>query len=211
MKNPNDLLIDKKTVISLGWDCCPAIHSVNNCLRPTKSNGYKTCPFDQMINNYKGLIECINDDFKYFCDPSYLKVVTILDKYDYLNFPLNSNILVNTKYNFIMNHESSGHGNLWQNENWSKGQFHYEMDNFNEFIKRYERRIENFKYYINNGYEITFIISKVNNTIESNIDLETIIKTKYPNLKYKFDLIEETRQEIFGESIFFANNIYKYV
>lgn len=203
--------INKKTAISLGWDCGPSGHAIKNGLKPTKAGGYKTCPFDKMVTNYKGLIECITDDFKYFCDPSYLKVVTILDKYNYINFPLNSNILVNTKYNFIMNHESSGHGTLWQIENWPKGQFHYEMDNFNEFIKRYETRIENFKYYINNGYEITFCLSKVNNTIESNIDLETIIKTKYPNLKYKFELIEETRKEIFREGLFFANNIYKYV
>jgi hypothetical protein len=144
----------KKTAISLGWDCGPAIHGVDNNLRERKENGYKTCPFDKMITNYEGIIKCIDDDFLYFCDPNYLKVMTIKDKYNYLNFPLNTTIIVNTKYNFIFNHESSGHGDLWQAEKWPKGQFHFEMDNFNEFIIRYKRRIENLREYLNGNYYI---------------------------------------------------------
>ena len=160
-----------------------------------------------MITNYEGLIDCINDDFKYFCDTNYLKVITITDKFDYLNLPLNSTMIVNTKYNFLFNHESSDHNNLWKTEGWEKGQFHFEMDNFHEFIKRYERRIQNFKNYLNSGYEISFIISKINNTLETNIKLNDTIKQKYPNLNYKFILLEEERKEIFNENIKITNNI----
>ena len=158
-------------------------------------------------------LKCIKDDFKYFCSPEYLKVVTIKDKYYKLNLPLGSTIIVNTKYNFIMNHESSGHGNLYLVEKWEKGRFHFEMNNFEEFIKRYEKRINNFRYYMNNGYEVTFINTKLNNIYENNIELENIIKNKYPNTKVKFELIEETRAEIFNEAIHFMNQIntfYKY-
>jgi hypothetical protein len=202
-----------KTSISLGWDCGPAIYGVDNKLRLRKSEGYKTCPFDMMISNYKGVIECINDDFKYFCSPEYLKVVKIIDKYNHLNLPLGSTILVNTKYNFVMNHESSGHGDLWISENWPKGKFHYEMNNFEEFIKRYERRIENFRYYMNNCYEVTFLISKINNTSETNLELDNVIRNKYPNTQINFKFLEETRTEIFNEAMHIANKIetyYKY-
>ena len=180
-----------QTAISLGWNCASAMSGVSNFLRKRKIDGYKTCPFDIMVSNVNGIIECINDDFKYFCDPNYLKVVTIKDKFDHLNCPVGTTILVHTKYKFIFNHESSGHVNLWQDEKWEKGQFHFEMDNFYEFIKRYEKRIENFRYYLNNGYEITFIITKVNNTPEGNVELDECIKRNYPNLKYNYLLTED--------------------
>ena len=48
------------TSISLGWDCGPGVHHV---YRTTKDNGYNTCPFDLMNTNYKGIVECIRDDF----------------------------------------------------------------------------------------------------------------------------------------------------
>ena len=49
--------------ISLGQNCHSAIVGVSMGLRKTKQNGYKTCPFDEMVTNYKGIIECIKDDF----------------------------------------------------------------------------------------------------------------------------------------------------
>jgi hypothetical protein len=174
-----------KTAISLGWDCGSAIVGVQQHLRDIKLNGYLTCPFDMMISNYEGVVQCIKDDFKDFCNTDYLKVITITDKMLYLNFPINSTILVNTKYNFIFNHESSGHGELWKSEGWSKGQFHFEMDNFNEFIKRYEKRICNFKYYMNN-YNITFIMSRGNDDFKNISELEKIIKEKYPSTTLDF-------------------------
>ena len=46
--------------ISLGWDCQPAIIGLKKGLRPSKEDGYKSCPFDMMLSNYPGLIECLN-------------------------------------------------------------------------------------------------------------------------------------------------------
>ena len=63
--------------ISLGWNCDSASVGVSTGLRKTKQNGYKTCPFDEMITNYKGIIECIKDDFEFLCDIKYLKLIKI--------------------------------------------------------------------------------------------------------------------------------------
>jgi hypothetical protein len=52
--------------ISLGWNCYPAMYGVGNNLRGKKENGYKTCPFDECVSNYDGIIKCLNDDFKFF-------------------------------------------------------------------------------------------------------------------------------------------------
>jgi hypothetical protein len=71
--------------ISLGWNCNSASVGVSNGIRNTKKNGYKTCPFDAMITNYKGIIDCINDDFKYLCDPQYLELIKIPKESKWLN------------------------------------------------------------------------------------------------------------------------------
>jgi hypothetical protein len=63
--------------ISLGWNCHSASTGVYMGLRKTKQNGYKTCPFDEMVTNYEGIIECIKDDFKYLCDIEYLELIKI--------------------------------------------------------------------------------------------------------------------------------------
>jgi hypothetical protein len=78
--------------ISLGLNCYSAVYGVNNKLRKTKENGYKTCPFDLMLSSYKGVVECLKNDFEYFVDPKYLKLVPNLENPSEL-------VIVNTKYN----------------------------------------------------------------------------------------------------------------
>jgi len=63
----------KSVGISLGWNCEGASRSVDMGIRGIRANGYTTCPFDEMLTNYEGLILCLKEDFKYFCDPTYLK------------------------------------------------------------------------------------------------------------------------------------------
>ncbi len=46
----------KQIFISLGLNCSSAIYGVNNNLRNTKKDGYKTCPFDLMLSSYNGII-----------------------------------------------------------------------------------------------------------------------------------------------------------
>lgn len=71
--------------ISLGWNCHSAVVGASIGLRKTKQNGYKTCPFDEMITNYKGIIECIKDDFEFFCDIKYLELIKIPAESKWLN------------------------------------------------------------------------------------------------------------------------------
>ena len=48
-------------------------------------------------------MECIRDDFKYFCDPMYLVLRTFPP--DHIYYP-GETLIYNTRYNFIFNHES---------------------------------------------------------------------------------------------------------
>lgn len=171
--------------ISLGWNCGPAGLGVQTGLRTRKEDGYKTCPFDEMISNMKGVIECIKDDFKYFLDDDYLKIKLCpfssggLKKGEYL--------IYNTKYNFIFNHESPGHAGLYLTQNWDGGMNHYIHNNFKLFKERYQRRIDNFKQYINSGGFINFIVSRYNNNL---FELDKILHEIYPELRYKINLYQ---------------------
>jgi len=173
--------------ISLGWNCSPAQIGVKFGLRNIKNNGYKTCPFDMMISNYIGLIECIKDDFKYFCDPNYLELrkCPIISPH-IPNQNDNEMWIYNTKYNFAFNHEAPGHGSLYLSERWIGGIDHFVVNNFENFINRYTNRINNFRAYLKDSDYINFILYRYNSVPYELVD---VIKNKYPNLKFKINTI----------------------
>ena len=174
--------------ISLGWNCMPAIKGIHLGIRQTKGNGYKTCPFDIGLSNYEGIINCLREDFEYICDTAYLKVVQA--PFNAGPFEKGVPLIYNTRYNFIYNHESStpDGGNLYLTENWSGGKTHFIDNNFEKFVERYKRRIENFKYYINNSTKIIFIISKYSDDLS---ELTKVLNDKYPNLNYEYLYYQE--------------------
>jgi len=177
--------------ISLGWNCDGAVYGVVSGLRKTKKNGYNTCPFDQMISNYKGIIECLKDDFKYFCDTNYLQLIKIPSNSKYLNTNGDGDLVIyHTKYKFIFNHESPGHFNLHIHQKWEKGKEHYILNNYEEFIKRYSKRIQNFRNYLLSDTFIKFILVRYNSNLGNIQLLNSIIKEKYPLLKYDFVLLD---------------------
>ena len=171
-----------KVCISLGWNCHSAVHSVNTGLRSRKSDGYNTCPFDEMVTNQNGIFQCLLDDFKYFCDETCLQ----------LNNIQGDNSIYNTNYNFIYNHESPGHANLYITQNWEEGIDHYINNNYYHFKTRYEKRIQNFRNYLldPNNY-IIFVITSWNKTQDDMVDLKTAIEAHYPNLKYEIQIIND--------------------
>jgi hypothetical protein len=175
----------KKVGISLGWNCNGAIHGVEVGIRG-KKDGYLTCPFDEMVTNLSGIIKCLDEDFKYFCDDNCLKIIKCTSELEHLQHVKNEELLHNTYYNFIFNHESPGHANLYKTQNWSGGINHYIDNNYKEFKIRYNKRITNFLNYINdpNNY-IIFILHGYNDTCESIIELKSVLNSKYPNLKYE--------------------------
>ena len=177
--------------ISLGWNCNSAICGVSLGLRNTKQNGYKTCPFDEIVTNYKGIIDCIADDFAYLCDIKYIELIKIPKESKWLNTNGDGDVMIyNTKYKFIFNHESPGHAHLFIHQNWSKGINHYIMNDYEEFINRYKRRIQNMKDLLNNNNKITFLLTRPNTKQSDISDLSNIIKTKYPLLDFNFVLFD---------------------
>lgn len=173
--------------ISLGWNCSPAQDGIELGLRKIKEQGYQTGPFDMMVSNYIGLCQCIEDDFKYFCDTDYLELRK--GPKASLHFPNQNDEefwIYNTRYNFIFNHEAPGHGNLYLAEGWVGGINHFVENNFENFVARYNRRIDNFRRYLNESDYINFIMNRYNSIPYEIVD---IIKVKYPNLKFKVNTI----------------------
>jgi len=172
----------KKEGISLGWNCSAAQDGLRMGLRNFKDNGYKTCPFDMMISNYIGMCKCIEDDFKYFCNPNYLELRDAPDMTKHFpNQKSGEKWIYNTYYNFVFNHESPFHGNLYLNERWN-GPYHFVENNFENFIKRYETRIDAFREYLKNSDFIDFILWRYN---AIPFELIEILKRKYPELNFK--------------------------
>jgi len=164
--------------ISLGWNCESAFKGVAEGIRKVRADGYKTCPFDECITNYEGIIECIKDDFKYLCDVNYLKLVPA--RFSTGGIVESERLIHNTRYNFIFNHESPAHAKLWSSQGWPGGKMHYIDNNYAMFIERYSRRIDNFRNYVKNN-SIRFIIGNFRNEVDSLRD--TITRT-YPTLTF---------------------------
>jgi len=164
--------------VSLGFLCQSASKGVELGIRPTKKKGYLTCPFDLCITNYAGIILCIKENFKYFCDTSYLSVIPA--PFSAGTIVKSERLIYNTRYNFIFNHESPDHSTLWTRQAWSGGKTHYTDNNFALFIKRYQERITNFLTYLETR-EITFILGNY----ESNVDeLDAALKLTHPKLVF---------------------------
>jgi len=164
--------------ISLGNICDSAEWGVNNGIRKRKDEGYNTCPFDLMVSNYKGIINCIREDFCNFCNTQYIQ--------------LSSHGVHNIYYSFGFNHESPDHANMYLHENWPEGKYHFTNNNFLHFIERYNQRIQNFRNYLNdpNNY-IKFIIQfKYDTNPNDNCsELRNVLSEKYLHLKYEIIII----------------------
>lgn len=166
--------------ISLGMTCDAAIIGVVDKIRAKKEDGYNTCPFDEMLSNYPGLIDCLKDDFKYFCDTDYL---ILLDTSD-------GKFIFNTKYRFAFNHESPGHADLYIEQKWPEGINHFVNNNYANFIKRYTKRIQSFRNYLSNPRNhVGFILQRYNTYQIDLNELHVALKMHYPRLQYYVNII----------------------
>jgi esterase/lipase len=170
-----------KIGISLGWNCNGAIYGVQTGIRKKKEEGYLTCPFDEMVTNLSGIIKCFEEDFINFYNPDYLDLV------EYKG----DNLIRNKYYNFIYNHESPGHANLYITQNWKGGINHYINNNYEQFKNRYKRRIDNLLNYLNNTENyIIFILHGYTSENKNIQKLNNVLQNKFPNLKYEFFILE---------------------
>jgi len=166
--------------ISLGMKCDATLWAVENKFRKKKEEGYCTCPFDEMITNYPGIVECIRDDFKYFYDPEYLKIIQLGDQF----------FIHHTKYRFIFNHESPGHADLYITQQWPEGPNHFVNNNYAHFIERYSKRVTSFRNYLLNKNNYIYFILQRYNTYQIDLDnLKDALKINYPHLKYEVILL----------------------
>lgn len=173
-----------EVAISLGWRCETAQIGVNLGIRGIRSEGYNTCPFDLLNTNYIGVCKCIEDDFKYFTDIRYLKLVKgtyCSEHFSMYDSPKEEFQIVNTYYGFVFNHESPGHGNLYIDEGWAGGINHFVDNDFKNFIERYEQRINNFRKYISESEKINFLLMRYNSIP---VELCKVISDKYPSLNF---------------------------
>ena len=171
--------------ISIGWNCYSAVKGVEMGIRSRKADGYTTCPFDEVLTNYPGIVECIRDDFSNFFD---LEIFEVSHMNPYCT---GDTLIRNTKYNFVFNHESPGHANLWQTERWPGGRGHFVLNSFEKFKERYEKRIQNFRNYLLSGKQITFILTRPNPV--DTAELDNVLKEKYPELIYKIIYLDLER------------------
>jgi len=168
----------KKISISLGYNCDPRINIKNTLM--SKKDGYKTCPFDLCITPFHSLCECIETDFRYFLDDLRLIPGGNADG-DRTNCGEGKQNITN-HYNMIFNHEGSTHSHLF-NEGKNDDLFYIRND-FEEFKKRYSKRIENYNKYISECDDITFLYKKDPYDDDASFDYEklfTLLKKKYNN------------------------------
>ena len=170
-------------LISLGYNCKTSLRCVE-AGRPTKANGYKTCPFDLCIAPYEGVVQCLRDKFRFFLDPEFIRLQTVPAAV--LASAADEELIYNTKYNFVFLHESPGHANLYQTEQWSGGKYHFVDNDFAAFRERYARRIQSFHEYLASGGLIRFVIGCPHTDLS---ELRSAIQSSYPTLRYEIHRI----------------------
>jgi hypothetical protein len=176
--------------ISLGWNCYPASWAVDKGIREKKAVGYMTCPFDECITNYDGILLCIQEDFKHFFDLELLVAPNLVG-----GIKSGERLLYNRRYKFIFNHESPDHAGLYSSQGWGGGPMHFIANDYKLFRERYERRIQNFRNYLTSGSEIKFIISKFDPDV---LELEKALSENYPKLEFSvIHLVPEVTLENF--------------
>jgi len=144
-----------------------------------KKDGYKTCPFDEMVSTYTGVVDCIEEKFQDFTNTEYLHLATIPASSRYNP---NDTLLHHKKYKFFFNHESPGHADLYLTQEWPGGKNHYIENNYELFSERYTRRIRNFNEYVSSGHRVNFLITS---ETEKMPELHAAISHSYPDLSYK--------------------------
>ena len=157
-------------IISLGFNCSPAIIRKNN-FNQSKNRGYQTCPFDLCVTPMKGLCDCIEEDFGNFFD---------------LRFE--GGVIMNS-YNMWFNHESPLNHKIYK----ELGPDTFFMDNnYEKFMERYQKRIDNFRNYMKSGDDILFLLNNPHDKVDRLIQ---ILCDRYPECNFQLAVISDPTYE----------------
>ena len=161
-------------IIPIGLNCQPRFYATQLNIKKKKKEGELSYPFDLCLSNYNGIVNTIKNEFKDFVNPFFLTI--------------NNNYIEHKLYHNIFNHET----NISFSEN-----------NFELFCDLYIKRINNWKFSIQNAIKkekpILFVF---NSYTDINItDLEEALHTKYEHLHFHILVI------IFSEEHLIDNEI----
>jgi tetratricopeptide (TPR) repeat protein len=167
-KNLAELAEFNYKIISLGFDCLPRTIATRWGIKPSRSQGELSCPFDLAFHSYSNICNLLNNDFDDYLNPQYLDLV--IDE----NNPCET-MVRNTKYFCKFVHEN---GTIWQE------------NEFQRFRNRYEHRVNNFYSYLKQN-PILFILNlNINSYDVYPQELADIIARKFPNLYFKILVID---------------------
>jgi hypothetical protein len=160
--------------ISLGWNCSPRYYIRD--IGMSRSNGYRSCPFDLCMTSFAGLCKCIETDFKYFFND--LALIPGGNAEGDRSKCGVGGINITNHYQMIFNHEGSTHSHLFKDG--INDDLFYIRNDFEQFRNRYEIRIQNYNKYISENHNITFVYRNHNNEYDV-ILLHQLLREKYPN------------------------------
>ena len=170
--------MNNEIYISLGYNCSPRTY-IKNHIGLSNANGYRTCPFDLCITDLDGIYNCIKTDFQYFFED--LRLIPGMNADGNRTDCGVGGMNITNAYHIVFNHEGSTHSHFFS-EGKNDDLFYIKND-FENFRKRYVKRIANFQHYIHNYNTIHFIytIDHNNNQNEMvSIDkLKELLLTKY--------------------------------
>ena len=147
--------------ICMGEDCLPRSLLTFAKIKPSKSKGELTLPFDLMISDIKSIQNLLDENFDRFFE-------NLISK-PHNSFKNDGNFIQNVYDKFIFNHESEATCIGYN----IKGSF-YTEDDFREFKLRYQQRINNMIVVLSNEKKKCFIIHLVH--IESYDYINTFIE-----------------------------------
>lgn len=90
---------------------------------------------------------------------------------------------ITNHYKIVFNHEGSTHSHMFKEG--TNDDLYYIRNNFEQFRKRYEARINNFKYYMENSKKVTFVVHELNKNILFP-KLKELINNKYKNIDINY-------------------------
>ena len=149
--------IETNTVISLGVDCLPRAMATKFNFKKNKANGELSCPFDLAWHDYETTCRLIENDFD-----NYLNTTRL-----YIN---SNGHIAHRDYTIIFNHESDNADKLLE----------FARNDYELFCERYKNRIDNFHKLLSTTEHVVFLLHYKKYPIE----LVSIIKEKYPELKF---------------------------